>query len=186
MTTVREEFAPGEQTFVIRGEPLVQGLAWLIWGPIGAVVVALVLAWLAMAYQIKEQSAGVKILFIALFVMLPALVWGGIVLATIQLSKKYLQAARRAEAQECVIRLNQKLRQLLFQTTSPPTEKKFAFKDIQQAKVTHPIGERNGKNVLLTLTTTEGAVVLLNESLGTQAQKTDLALRIQQALETAQ
>lgn len=185
LTTVREEFAPGEQVFIVRGEPLVQGLAWLIWGPLGAVVVALVIASLAMSFDVKSQSAGVKILFIALFVLLPSLVWGGIVLATIQLSRKHIVATRRAEAQECVIRLDQKMNQLFFQTTTPPVEKYFAFVDIHQAKVTHPIGARDNKNALLTLNTKEGAVVLLDETLGTQAQKTDLALRIQQALENA-
>lgn len=185
MTTVREEFRPGEQIFVIRGEPLVQGLAWLIWGPVGAVVVALLLAWLAMTYQVKEQSVGIKILFIALFVMLPTLIWGGIVLITIRLSRKHIQAARQAEAQECIIRLNQKLKQLFYQTTSPPTEKQFAFNQIQQANVTQPIGEWDGKKTLLTITTNEGAVVLLDEALGNQAQKKDLARRIQQVLEAA-
>lgn len=183
ITTVREEYVPGEQIFVIRGEPLVQGLAWLIWGPIGAVVTAMLLAWLAMAFQVKEQPAGVKILFITLFVMLPTLVWGGIVLVTLRFSRKHLQAARQAEAQECVIRLNQRFNQLFFRTTSPPVERSLAFSDIQQARVTRPIGRRNSARALLTLNTNEGAIVLLDELLGTQAQKSDLALRIQQALE---
>lgn len=183
ITTVREEYQPGEHIFIIRGEPLVQGLAWLIWGPIGAVIVAMLLAWLAVTFDVRTQSAGIKILFIALFVLLPAIVWGGIVLLTLSLSRKHLQAARQAEARECVIRLNQRLKALFFETNTPPAEQKLAFQDIHQAQVTHPIGGRDGQKALLLLNTAEGAVVLLDEMLGTQAQKTDLARRIQQAVE---
>ncbi len=183
VTTVREEYKPGEQVFVVRGEPMVQGLAWLIWGPLGAVIVAMVLASLAMAFDVKTQPAGVKILFIALFVILPALVWGGIVLLTIHFSRRHIQAVRQAEAKECTIRLDQQDRALFIQTTPPLSERKLSFSDIQQAQVTHPIGERHGHRALLTLTTKEGAVVLLDEMLGTQDQKTDLAIRIQKILE---
>ena len=33
ITTVKEETDSGERVFIIRGEPLVQGLVWLTWGP---------------------------------------------------------------------------------------------------------------------------------------------------------
>ena len=46
-TTVQEETHPGERIFVVRGEPLIQGLAWLIWGPVAALVVVGILVWLA-------------------------------------------------------------------------------------------------------------------------------------------
>ena len=43
VTTVQEESSPGERIFIIRGEPLVQGLVWLTWGPVGALLVILIL-----------------------------------------------------------------------------------------------------------------------------------------------
>ena len=48
-TIIREEAHLGERIFVIRGEPLVQGLAWLIWGPGAALLVVGALIWLAIS-----------------------------------------------------------------------------------------------------------------------------------------
>jgi hypothetical protein len=57
-----------------------------------------------------------------------------------------------------------------------------AYASIRQAKVTHPIGGRSHQALLLTLETEHGPIILLNESLGTSAQKMDLAHEIQQVL----
>jgi hypothetical protein len=184
VTTVQEEAKPGEQSFIIRGEPLVQGLAWLIWGPVAALLTILVLTWLAVTLNIREQSGTMRVFFIGLFLIIPALVWGGVILMMAQLSKKHVQAIRQAEAQSCTIYLRQRAGELLYQTSAPPTEGKVAYQHIQQAKVTYPIGERGGQKTLLTLKTDEGPLILLNENLGTPAQKNDLAQKIQYALET--
>jgi hypothetical protein len=182
VTIVQEEFEPGEQIFIIRGEPFVQGLAWLTWGPVGALVVVLILTWLVIALNVREQSRTIQAFFIVAFLGLPALAWGGVALALNRLSEKYLQAERQAETEECVIRLNQKQRELFYQTSPSPTEKKVAYDHIRQARVAQPIGERGVKTLRLILETEEGTVVLLSEALGTPAQKTDLVQKIQNAL----
>src|SRR5262245_47984751 len=73
ITTVQEERKPGERVFIIRGEPLVQGLGWLIWGPVGALAVILLLAGLAIAFGINERGWGIKAIFVVAFLALPAL-----------------------------------------------------------------------------------------------------------------
>jgi hypothetical protein len=182
VTTVREEFNLGDQIFIIRGEPFVQGLAWLTWGPVGALLAVLILTWLAITLDVKEQAGTIRALFIIAFLGLPALAWGGVALALNRLSEKHLQAERQAEAEECVIRLNQKQRELFYQTTTSLTEKKVAYDHIRQARLAHPIGQRDAKVLRLILETDEGTVVLLSETLGTHAQKTDLAHKLQAAL----
>ena len=54
-TTIQEEAYPGERIFIIRGKPLVQGLAWLTWGPGGALLAVVILAWLAIAFKVNVQ-----------------------------------------------------------------------------------------------------------------------------------
>ena len=97
ITTVREETRPGERVFIIRGEPLVQGLGWLIWGPVGALVVILLLAGLAIAFGISERGWGIKAVFVVAFLALPALAWAGIAAVLAHLSEKFLQAERQAD-----------------------------------------------------------------------------------------
>jgi hypothetical protein len=182
ITTVQEETRPGERVFIIRGEPLIQSLGWLTWGPVGAVVVILLIAGLAMALGINERGWGIKAIFVVAFLALPALVWSGVAVALIYLSKKFLQAERQAEAQACTIRLNQNQGELTYQTLAQPQPEKLAYQHIRQARVTHPIGGRDAHALHLTLETHKGPVILLNEALGTQNQKMDLAHEIQQAL----
>ncbi|MBI1882161.1 MAG: hypothetical protein HYR94_28645 [Chloroflexi bacterium] len=182
VTTVQEETKPGERVFVIRGEPLVQGLGWLIWGPAGALLVILLLVGLAIALGINEKGWSVKALFIVAFLSLPILIWGGVTLALTRLSQKYVQAGRQAGAQMCLIRLDQKQGELFYQTSAQPRGETLAYRHIHQAKVTHAIGEHSHQALLLTLETEQGPVILLNEVLGTQNQKMDLAHEIQQAM----
>lgn len=182
VTTVEEEFSPDEQRFIIRGEPVVQGLAWLIWGPVAALLVIILVTGTAIALQVNQQPWQMRFLFIILFLLLPALVWGGVVVGLIRLSRPYLQAIRQTETKECFIRLNRRLGQLVYQTTASPAEKKLAYEDIEQASITYPIGEREGRRGRLILNTSQGTVVLLDETLGTRAQKMDLAHHIGQAL----
>jgi hypothetical protein len=184
ITTVAEESGPGERVFIIRGEPLVQGLAWLTWGPVGALVIISILTWLAITLNVKEQGGAMRAVFIIAFLALPALAWSGVALTFNRLSEKHLQAERQTEAQERTIRLSQRQGELFYQTSSPSTEKKVPYDHIRRARVAHTIGEREAKALRLILETDEGAIVLLNEALGTRAQKTDLAHEIQQALRT--
>ena len=184
MTTVQEIAKPGERVFVVRGEPLVQGLAWLTWGPVGALLAVLLLAGLAITLEMSERSWTIRGLFIAVFLGLPALAWGGTALVLTRLSEKYLQAERQAEAQECMIRLDQNQGELFYQTTAQLHEERLAYQDIRQARVTHAIGGRDGQALRLTIETSLGPVVLLNEALGSQAQKVDLVQEIQQALKS--
>ena len=125
-----------------------------------------------------------RALFVAAFLILPALAWGGATVALTRLSSRHLQAERQAGSQECIIRLNQKQGKLFYQSTIQPQEKKLAYNDIRQARLTYSIGEQRGKGPRLTLDTNEGTVVLLNETFGTQAQKADLSNEIQQALKS--
>ncbi len=73
ITTVQEESSPGERIFIIRGEPLVQGLAWLTWGPVAALLAVVILAGLAINFDVKDQSGAMRALFGAAFLILPAL-----------------------------------------------------------------------------------------------------------------
>jgi hypothetical protein len=183
ITTVQEETRPGERTFTIRGEPLVQGLGWLTWGPAGALLVILILAGLAVGLGISERGWGVKAIFIVAFLALPALTWGAVALLLTRLSAKFVQAERQAEAQSCLIRLDQRHGKLFYQAPAQLHGETLAYQEIRQAKVTHPIGGRDRQALLLTLETERGPIILLNEHLGTQNQKMDLAHEIQQALQ---
>ncbi|HXV42841.1 MAG TPA: hypothetical protein VEC96_07240, partial [Anaerolineae bacterium] len=167
ITTVQEETRPGERVFIIRGEPLVQGLGWLIWGPVGALVVILLLAGLAIAFGISERGWGIKAIFVGAFLALPALVWAGIAVVLAHLSEKFLRAERQAEAQERIICLSQNQGELYYQSLAQTEPEKLAYQHIRQARVTHPIGGRDSRALQLILETHNGPVILLNESLGT-------------------
>jgi hypothetical protein len=184
VTTVREESRPGERIFTIRGEPLVQGLAWLTWGPVSAVLVVLLLAVLALVFNVKEQSGVVRGVVVAVFIGLPALAWLGITLLLNRLSQKHLQAERQAGSRECLIRLCQDRAELRFRLSEETEEHSLAYSDIQQVKVTRPIGAQAGKQAALTLYTTDGPITLLDETLGTHLQKVDLANEVQKILQT--
>jgi hypothetical protein len=182
ITTVQEESGPNKRVFIIRGEPLVQGLAWLIWGPVGALVLITILTGLAMSLNVRQQSGIFRILFVVAFLGLPGLAWGIVTIVASRLSKKHLQAERRAEAQACIIRLNQQQGQFFYRTPASPTEEKLAYHQIHEVNVTPAIGARDGKSMRLTLDTAQGPIILLNELLGTQAQKVDLAHEIEASL----
>lgn len=182
VTTVREEPSPGERVFVIRGEPLVQGLAWLTWGPVAALLAVVVVAVLAISFEVSEQSGGVRALFIAAFLALPALGWGVITLIFSRLSQKHLQREREALAQECVIRFNQEQGQLFYQTTQYPDEKKIDYAEIRQFRVVYPLGAKQNPVPRLIVETEDGPLILLSETLGSQTQKVDLANELQMIL----
>jgi hypothetical protein len=181
ISSVQVESRLHEQRFFIRGEPLVQGLAWLIWSPLATLLVIIILTGLAIAFNIKEQSAPMRGLFIILFLGLPTVAWVAATAVTHYLSKKYLQAEREAEAQECLIRLHPQQGELFYKITPPGQEEKLLYGDIHEVRVDPAIGSRDGR-VCLILDTPYGSVMLLNETLGTQSQKLDLAREIQRSL----
>ena len=181
-TTIQEEIKPGEQIYIVRGEPMVQGLAWLIWGPVAAIVTVALLAAIAIILNVREQSGLLRALFIACFLILPALTWGGITVLVIQRSKAYLQSVRQAETRIATIHLNQSEGLLAFQANNSAIERIIGYGDIQQVRVTFPIGEYEGKRARLTLETNQGPLILLDETLGTRIQKQDLAQKIQQVI----
>jgi hypothetical protein len=182
-TTIQQESRPGERVFLIQGEPLVQGLGWLTWGPAGALTVILTLVGLAIAFGVNQQSWLVKGVFISAFLALPALAWAIMAAIVTKISVSYVQAERQAGAQQCTIRLNQTARRLTYQSTAPPGEGSLDYQEIRQARVAHPIGGRDSQIVQLTLETVHGPLILLNEALGNLNQKMDLAQEIQQALQ---
>ncbi len=186
ITTVQEESASDEQVFVIRGEPVVQGLAWLTWGPAAALLFIILLTGLAIVFNVRGQSSIMRFFFVAAFLALPALAWGLAIIVFNRLAAKHLQAERKAKSQECRICLNQKRGefsyQIIDQTLASSIEEKLAYGNIRGAKVTPVIGARNRKAMRLILNTDQGMVVLLNEALGTPAQKIDLAREIEALL----
>jgi hypothetical protein len=184
VTTVREEGKPDERIFTVRGEPLVQGLAWLTWGPVAALVVVLFLAGLAIALDVKNQPQTIRGVVVIAFLLLPAFAWLAVSLLLARLSRKHLRAERQKSCQECIIRLNQKEKKLFLEGTEFPQPRQVPYEEIHQARVRHPIGKRDGQLMQLALETDEGSVVLLNESLGTKAQKVDLATEIEKAVRT--
>lgn len=180
--TVQEETKPGEQVFIIRGEPVVQGLVWLTWGPVAALLVVVVLAGLAINLNVKEQIGAMKALFVVAFFGLPAVAWGIATIVLNWLAKKHLQLERQAGRQQGVIRLNQERGELYYQTTAHPQETRLAYQAIRQPRISYSFGEQQHQTGRLTLDTDNGPVVLLNEELGTRAQKIDLADQVRTAL----
>lgn len=182
ITTVNEETTPGERIFAVRGEPYLQGLAWLTWGPVCALGVIIVLTGLVINLNLKEAENGsLRLLFTVLFLTLPALAWGGAILFFARLSTKHLQAEREAEADECVIRLRPKEGKLLYRRRTTP-ETTLTYSEIEQARVAPAPG---GKSMRLILVTQDGPLTLLDERLGSRAQKIELAYQIQEALKAA-
>jgi hypothetical protein len=183
ITTIQEDAHLGERAFVIRGEPLVQGLAWLIWGPLAALLVVGALIWLAISTDIRTQGDAGQALLILALLILPALAWGATAVILQLLSRKHLHAERQAGLQESFIRLNQKQAALFYQTTAHRTEEKIPYAQIQQVRVAPALGSQNIKEVRLILETDGGPIVLLNEKLGTLSQKNDLGREIKQTIE---
>jgi len=183
ITTVQEQAGPGERTFIIHGEPLVKGLAWLIWGPVAALFTIGLLTGIAVAFNIREQSGITRFLFVVAMLGLPALTWGMATIAANRLAAKHLEAERRAEAQECIIRLNRERGEFCYQTMTSPKEEILSFDHIRRVRVKPAIGARDVKSMRLTLDTDNGTIVLLNEALGTRTQKIDLAHEIQTSIE---
>ena len=182
-STVSDESRPGERVFVVRGEPHVQDLTWLACGPISALVIIGAMVGLAIAFGVKEQGVLMQILFIAAFLALPALVWGVSVVSINRTSKKHVQAIKEAGTQECVIRLSQKEGLLSYRLAGVLTKEQLPYTYINAAKATPAVGARSSKSMNLTLETEDGPIVLLNEVLGTQVQKVDLAREIQMSLD---
>ena len=182
VSTVREQSRDGERSFLIHGEPLLQGLVWLTWGPAAAVVVVLLLAGLALALSVKEQSNLSRGLFIIAFLALPALAWGGITLLLNQLARKHLQAEVQADTREMVIGLRPNSGELYLRAGREAKEQRVKFGDIRQVKIVQPIGQRSGQNVCLTIETGPGPITILDETLGSHPQKVDLANEIDRAL----
>ena len=184
ITTVHEETHGGERIFIVRGEPVVQGLSWLIWGPLGALVVIAILTWLAIALNVKAQGGATRVLFIFAYLVLPAVVWGALTLLFARISQKYIQAGRQAGARECIIRLRQKQGEFLYQTSRESPAQKISFEHIRRIRVAPPIGGRDAKALRLLLEMDEETVILIDETWGTPAQKTDLAHEFQHAVES--
>ncbi len=65
ITTIQEETGLNERVFIVRGEPMVRGLAWLIWGPAGALLVITILTGLAVGLNVREQGGLTRMLFVA-------------------------------------------------------------------------------------------------------------------------
>lgn len=183
VTTIHDESVPGQRKFIIRGEPVVQGLTWLTCGPISALLVIAGLTALAILFDVRAQGTIYRVLFIAAFLGLPALVWGLTILIANRLSASHLATIREAESQECVITL--KHRKGILSYKAPLTSESFQipYRQIRQVHVTPAIGAQDGNAVYLSLETDEGTIVLLSESLGSQAQKADLALEIETAIQ---
>ena len=181
-TTIREESRPGERIFFVHGEPLVQGLAWLTWGPVAAVTTVLLLAGLALALDIRAQSNLVRGAFIIAFLALPALAWAITAIILNERAQKYVEAERQADSCECIIHLNLDSQELCFSGSAQPEEQKVAFKNIHQVKVIRPIGERHHQKVCLAVETERGSLTLLDEALGTHLQKVDLANELEKSL----
>jgi hypothetical protein len=182
VTKIHEESVPGERIFIIRGEPLVQGLAWLTWGPVAALIAVTVMTTLAISLEVRAQSGIVQALIVAGFLILPALAWAGTAVILSRLSARHLQAERQSGLQECIIRLNHATGEFVFQSIPLAPEKKLVYKDIHQVRLTSLTEHPHNQATRLTLETNAGPVVLLNEALGTQTQKADLADEIQHAL----
>jgi hypothetical protein len=183
VSTVREENRDGERLFLVRGEPLVQGLIWLTWGPVAAVLAALFLTGLALVLNVREQTVLTRALFIGAFLILPALAWGGTTLLLNRLARKHLQAEVQADTREVLIGLRPARGELYVRAGREAEEQRVKFSDIRRVKVAQAIGERSGTRVCLIIETGAGPITILDESLGTYPQKVDLAGELDRAIE---
>ncbi|MEM7346980.1 MAG: hypothetical protein AAF485_22300 [Chloroflexota bacterium] len=189
-TTITEtmDAAPSSDTaatdyvITIRGEPLINAMGWLVWGPIAALITIAVVTALAIAFEIREQSWVIRGGFICLFLALPATVWAVTTRVLTSRAKTYLQSEREAETQEAIIRLNQTDARLTYQGANQTSPQTIAYTDIERVETPHPIGKQGVTQCLLTLETAQGSVILLDEMLGSQAQKMDLAQRLEKAI----
>lgn len=77
LSTVKEERTPVGPVYIVRGEPILQSLTWLIWGPVSALIVIIILTGLAIVFKVNEQSLLIKAIFVLAFLGLPAVAWGG-------------------------------------------------------------------------------------------------------------
>lgn len=184
VSTVEEQTKPGERRFIIRGQPGVRDLSAVTWGPVAALMTAFLFAALAVALNMPSLPWVIRAPFIFGFLAAPALAWGAVTLWTMRQSTHHIQAERDAHSREYSITLKTERGELVYTTpTHPEAHIVIRFDAIQQAKVSHPIGGRVGHDLRLTLDTVDGPFTLLDETLGTQAQKTDLAHEIQAALD---
>ncbi len=181
VTTIEEEVKAGERTFIIEGEPLIQSLAWLTWGPAGAMAMVILLTAIAIGGQIREQAWSVRGLFIMAYLVLPALAWVGQVWLIQRLAKKHLEAERQAERQECFICLNRAKRELVYQTTAQPQRQYVSYDQIRQVKISSA-NSSNETALRLCLDTLDGTITLLPEKLGSRPQKIELAQQLEQAM----
>jgi hypothetical protein len=184
-TTVQEEATPQGQRYTIRAEPVIHSLAWLVWGPLAGLGIIILLTGLAIGLQVREQSLTVRALFVLAFLGLPALIWIATVVGVNRLAARHLGAEREAEAQSAQLRLDPAAGVLYYRANSTAPEMALPFERIKAVKVTEPIGARYSSAVCLALETDQGKVILLNETLGTEAQKFDLAREIQTAMQLA-
>ena len=183
VTTIHVESVPGQRRLIVRGEPVVQGLTWLTCGPISALLVIAFLTALAILVDVRAQGNIYRVLFIAAFLGLPALAWGITILIANRLSAPHLAAIRQADSQKRVIILDHR-QGILSYNPSPSSEiHQIPYQQIQRVHVIPAIGAQDGTAVYLSLETDEGTIVLLGESLGSQAQKADLALEIDTAIQ---
>lgn len=184
LSTVREERTPVGPVYIVRGEPILQSLTWLIWGPVSALIVITLLTGLAIVFRVNEQTMLIKAIFVLAFLGLPAMVWGGTIVLVNRLANKYLELEREADAQECRIQLDVRQNQLHYRKNTTSSELTLSFSQIQQVKVIEPIGGRSSNAVCLALETDQGKFILLDEYLGTETQKYDLAREIQTSIKS--
>lgn len=183
VTTVRDESLPGQRTFVITGEPVVQAVTWLTCGPTAALGVIAIITVVAIALNVQTQDALTRAMFIGFFLGLPPLAWGLTVLFANSKSGKYLEAIRHAEAQSCTITLNQQDGLFSYQTSQQSQKVLIPYSQINRVHVTPAIGASDVTKMNLSLETDDSTLVLLPESLGTHNQKADLAQEIDSTIQ---
>lgn len=183
VTTVQDESMPGQRTFVITGEPIVQAVTWLTCGPAAALGVIAMVTVVAIALNVQAQDALTRAMFIGFFLGLPPLAWGLTVLLANSKSGKHLATIRRAQAQSCTITLNQQDGLFSYRTSQQNREIVIPYSHISRVHVTPAIGASDVTKMNLTLETDDNSLVLLPEALGTHNQKADLAQEIDSAIE---
>lgn len=165
---------------------MVQSLSWLTWGPVAALLVIALLTGGAIAFDIREQSLFARALFIVAFLGLPALAWGGASLITHRLAESYLETEREAASQERLIGLRPRQGELFYRLGDGRPEERLPYQEIREVRVAPPLGERDGRKACLILEIEGGRVILLDETLGTQTQKADLAREIETSVKNYQ
>ncbi|OQY44209.1 MAG: hypothetical protein B6242_13205 [Anaerolineaceae bacterium 4572_78] len=180
-TTIHEYHR--QQKFVIMGEPIIQSLTWIVYGPLFAlssIVIYTVLAW---NFEVNTQSLALRLSASCAFILVPMIAWfvGAFIMSKI--TEPYINRQIKANIQhvEITIDFTKDILQLN-KNKAIPLEN---IADLQLISDRGEIYSHDAEyNPLLNLimTTDDEKITILSKELGTRLQKLDLLNKLEKLL----